>query len=112
MKISAEKVVDITARTQELYESHLDLVENWVRAPRHPIRLLRLFLVRPVLDLPLISAELKVTQRTAGLLVEKLKEHELINEITGQRRGRRFAYEPLLEILKSGLNRPQQGKSD
>ena len=82
------RMVDITSQAQAMYENHLDLVENWVRAPRHPIRLLRLFLARPVMDLPLISAELEVTQRTAGLLVDKLMEHELIHETTGQRRGR------------------------
>lgn len=104
VEIAVQRVVEITAQAQAMHDSHLDLVENWVRAPRHPIRLLRLLLVRPVLDLPLISAELKVTQRTAGLLVDKLKEHELIHETTGQRRGRRFAYGPLLEILQFKAN--------
>lgn len=112
VEISAQRVVETIVQAQDLYESHLDLVENWVRAPRHPIRLLRLFLVRPVMDLPLISAELDVTQRTAGLLVDKLMEHELIHETTGQRRGRRFAYVPLLDVLTSGFYEPQKEKSN
>ena len=101
-ELAARRAMEAALKVQALRESHLDLIETWVRAPRHPKQLLGLFLARPVLDLPLVSAELKVTQRTAGLLVDKLKEQGLIAETTGQRRGRRFAYAPLIDILQPG----------
>ena len=43
-----------------------------------------------------------MTQRTAGLLVAKLADQGLLREITGQRRGRRWAYQPLLRLLQPG----------
>ncbi len=75
---------------------------TWVRAPANPLRLLDLLVGRPVLDLPLVAARLAVTQRTAGLLADKLLEHGLLAEITGQLRGRRFAYRGLLRLLQPG----------
>jgi hypothetical protein len=84
---------------RDLNLDHQELIKTWVRAPRHPIRLLELLLARPVLDLPTVAEELEVTQRTAGLLVDKLKGLGLLRETTGQRRGRRYAYDPLIELL-------------
>lgn len=85
---------------RELYLGHREMLTTWVRAPRHPLRLLELFLARPVLELPLAAQVLGVTQRTAGLLAGKLLDQGLIQEMTGQQRGRRFAYAPLLELLE------------
>jgi hypothetical protein len=73
-----------------------------VHAPKNPKRLLDLLLARPVVDLPEISQRLEVTQRTAGLLAEKLCDQALLTEITGQQRGRRFAYQPLLQLIQPG----------
>jgi hypothetical protein len=98
----AGRVRDISLQAQELEASHQELVDTWVRAPRHPRRLLALLVRRPVLDVPTVADQLEVTQRTAGLLLKKLKDLGLIKEITGQSRGRRFAYIPLMEILQPG----------
>ncbi|MGD8561312.1 MAG: helix-turn-helix domain-containing protein [Desulfarculaceae bacterium] len=101
----AGRVRDISLQAQELEFSHQELVDTWVRAPRHPQRLLALLVRRPVLDVPSVAEQLEVTQRTAGLLLQKLKDLGLVKEITGQSRGRRFAYIPLLEILQPGWDR-------
>lgn len=99
VELAAGQVLSITMAARELYLGHQDVLATWVRAPRHPSRLLEMFLCRPVLDLPLVAQTLEVTQRTAGLLAGKLLEQGLIQEITGQQRGRRFAYAPLIELL-------------
>lgn len=100
VELAAQGVLDATLGARELYLGHQDVLATWVRAPRHPARLLEMFLCRPVLDLPLVAQNLEVTQRTAGLLAAKLLEQGLIQEITGQQRGRRFAYAPLIELLE------------
>ncbi len=102
VELSAAQVVKLSLAARELYQGHRDLIDTWVRAPRHPKRLLRLLLERPVVELPLVASRLEVTQRTAGLLARKLEEQGLLLEITGQRRGRRFAYAPLLQLLQPG----------
>lgn len=102
VELSAGKVVKTALAAQELYHGHQELIDTWVRAPRHPQRLLTLLLGRPVVDLPSVARELEVTQRTAGLLAKKLVDQGLLQETTGQRRGRRFAYKPLLQLLQPG----------
>ena len=99
---SAREVAGLVRAAAELHRGHHELVETWVRAPNNPRRLLDLLLVRPVVDLPLVARRLEVTQRTAGLLVAKLADQGLLREITGQRRGRRWAYQPLLQLLQPG----------
>lgn len=102
LEASARRVVELVEAAQVMHADHRGLIETWVRAPRHPMRLLELLLRRPVVDLPAVAGELEVTQRTAGLLVKKLSELNLLREITGQRRGRKFAYAPLLGLLQPG----------
>lgn len=105
--ISASQALEAGLAARELHQDHLDLVLTWVRAPRHPQRLLELLIARPVVDLPTIAAELEVTQRTAGLLANKLLNLGIIEEITGQKRGRRYAYSQLIEILSGQPAKPE-----
>lgn len=104
---SASLALEAGLAARELHQDHKDLVLTWVRAPRHPLRLLELFIARPVVDLPTIAKQLQVTQRTAGLLAKKLLNLGLIEEITGQRRGRRYAYSQLIEILNGNPPQPE-----
>jgi len=96
---AAQLAGDSGLAAYQLQVENADLVRTWVRAPRHPLRLLDLLVSLPVIDLPTVAQQLDVTQRTAGLLVSKLLEMGLLVEVTGQRRGRRFAYSPLINLL-------------
>jgi hypothetical protein len=115
-ELSADWVKKTALSVQQLNMDHHDLIDTWVRAPRHPKRLLDLLVVRPVVDIPQVAKDLDVTQRTAGLLVSKLEELNLLVETTQQKRGRRYAYAPLLEILQPGWTdnyyRSQEKKQD
>ncbi len=97
--INASQLAELALKANIMLNDHRELVATWVRAPRHPAKLLDLLLRRPVLEVPDIAAELEVTQRTAGQLVGKLKELAILGEVTGQKRGRRFAYLPLIQLL-------------
>lgn len=98
----ASGVLEAALAARQAAADHAATISAWVRAPRLPLQLLGLFLVRPVLDLPTIAAELEVTQRSAGLLCNKLKAQGLISEVTGQKRGRRFAYQAVVEAVAGG----------
>ncbi|MFH1058117.1 MAG: helix-turn-helix domain-containing protein [Pseudomonadota bacterium] len=95
----ASGVLEAALLARQAATDHNATIAAWVRAPRLPLQLLELFLVRPVLDLPSIAADLEVTQRSAGLLANKLKAQGLISEVTGQKRGRRFAYQAVVEVV-------------
>jgi len=99
VETNAGQVLETCLAARHAATDHAEVVTTWVRAPRLPLRLLELLLVRPVLDLPTIAAELEITQRSAGLLCAKLKEQGLINEVTGQRRGKRYAYQAVVELV-------------
>ncbi|MCB2189636.1 MAG: hypothetical protein KQJ78_24750 [Deltaproteobacteria bacterium] len=100
VEAAADRAVQLGVAAWELQHSHQDLIRTWIRAPRHPLALGEVLVGRPVIGAPEVAAQLEVTQRTAGQLVDKLAELGILAEITGQRRGRRFAYEPLVEILE------------
>jgi hypothetical protein len=110
VEASARGVCGLAMAARELNRAHHELVETWVRAPQNPKRLLDLLLAMPVIDLPAISENLDVTQRTAGLLVDKLSDQGLLAEITGQKRGRRFAYAPLMQLLQPGWGEDEEAE--
>lgn len=99
VEISAAQAANLALGVHMLQDENQGLVRTWVRAPRHPLRLLDLLAGRAVIDLPTVAKELDVTQRTAGLLSSKLEEMGLLVEVTGQKRGRRYAYIPLINTL-------------
>lgn len=105
--LSAAKALEIGLAARAVHLDHRDLVITWIRAPRYPLQLLELLIARPVIDLPTVAAELEVTQRTAGLLANKLLNLGLIEETTGQKRGRRYAYTQIIELLE-GLSQPDE----
>ena len=96
---NAAQQTDLALATQDMLIAHRELVATWVRAPRHPARLLDMLIKRPVVEIPDIAQEMEVTQRTAAQIAGKLKELAVLEEITGQKRGRRYAYRPLLDLL-------------
>lgn len=101
----AGQVLETCLAARHAAEDHADVVRTWVRAPRLPLKLLELFLTHPILDLPGIAQELEITQRSAGLLCGKLKEQGLISEVTGQKRGKRYAYQAVVELV--GMPEPE-----
>jgi hypothetical protein len=108
VKMSAAQAVEIIVKIQQIHEDHRSLIKAWVRAPQNPMRLLGLLVERPVVDLPLVSQKLEVTQRTAGLLVGKLEDLGLLVEITGQRRGRKYAYKQVIALLQPGWGEEEE----
>lgn len=108
MEASARSVCSLAMAARAMNQSHHELIDTWVRAPQNPKRLLDLLLAMPVIDLPTIAEKLDVTQRTAGLLVDKLADQALLAEITGQKRGRRFAYAPLMQLLQPGWGEEEE----
>ena len=95
---SAGRALELGLALNQMLKKHRRLIRP-LRAPRHPLALLDLLAVRGVVDLPSVAVELQVTHRTAGLLMDKLAGLGLAEEITGQKRGRRYAYGPLMELL-------------
>ena len=54
----------------------------------------------PIVQVKDIQAVLDVTHTSANSLVANLQQAEILSEITGQRRNRRFAYEPYIQLFR------------
>lgn len=60
------------------------------------------FARRVVLNVPQLAPQLSLTAPTIRAAIRALEEMEIVNELTGQRRHRVFAYQPYLDILSEG----------
>ena len=65
------------------------------------LRLFNLIFNRPIVSLSFVTKELNLNKQTANVIISKLLEEKILEEITGQQRNRLFAYKDYLDILKS-----------
>jgi Fic family protein len=57
---------------------------------------------RPLLTIPRAAAELGLTQPTVATAMQHMQDLQIVNEITGRRRGRIFVYDQYVSILSEG----------
>jgi Fic family protein len=57
---------------------------------------------RPVLTIPRAASELGLTQPTVATAMQHMQALQIVNEITGRRRGRVFTYDRYVSILSEG----------
>ncbi len=82
-----------------LRRAHVDLVSRHRRAPANLVRLLDLLFQQPVVTVGYVQRRLEVLYATANTLIDRLVEHGILVESTGQRRYRRFAYHAYLSLF-------------
>lgn len=72
------------------------------------LRLLDLLLRRPLAHVNLVAEELRIVFATASKLVEQFESLELLEEITGARRNRRYRYTPYLALFEEPAPAPEE----
>ena len=63
---------------------------------------------QPIISIVPASRELKVTHPTVMKAVANLQKLGIVNEVTGKRRGRLFAYTRYMDILNRGTEPPRE----
>jgi hypothetical protein len=58
----------------------------------------------PIVNVNFVSSGIGVTFATANKLIGRFEDLGLVREITGQRRSRRFRYEPYLRLFHTGIS--------
>jgi Fic family protein len=91
-RVTAQQIFD-------LREEHRQLVLDQSIAP-NGLNLLALLFRRPLINVALVARELDVSFQTANVLVGRFDELDLLQEITGARRGRIFRYEPYVRLFR------------
>jgi Fic family protein len=103
---TAEEAAETAERIFELRESHRALVMEDTGAPG--LRLLSTLFDRPLVNVNYLTRALGVSFPTANRLVARFEDLGLLREVTGQRRSRRFRYDPYLSLF----DEPDQRETD
>lgn len=98
---TADEATNTAERIFELRERHRTLVINAVGA--NGLKLLSALFQRPLVNVNYVGRVLDVSFPTANRLVARFEELELLREVTGQRRGRLFRYEPYLRLFDDAI---------
>lgn len=89
-------------RIIELREAHRVLVtERLGRGAATAHRVLESLYGRPIVSVQELAERLSLTRAAANDVVNRLTELELLREITGHRRNRRFRYEPYVALFEA-----------
>lgn len=94
---TAKEAAETAERIFELREHHRVLVMEEVGTPG--LRLLSALLDRPLVNVRYLTRVLDVSFPTANRLVARFEELGLLREVTGQRRSRRFRFDPYLALF-------------
>jgi Fic family protein len=100
VEVSAQ-ATETARRILELREKHRTLItEHLGRAAGNGHRILEHLYKRPIISVKEVRSVTGTSNPAANQLVQKLVEHGIVNEITGQKRNRRFRYESYIRLFE------------
>jgi Fic family protein len=105
---TAGEATTTAKRIFELREEHHGQVLNEKLGP-NGLKLLSLLFASPIVNVNLVSSRIGVTFATANKLIGRFEDLGLVREITGQRRSRRFRYDPYVRLFHTGVVEPTPG---
>lgn len=91
---TARKIVDLKEKHRQL------LLSNMNRRSGNAINLLETLYFKPIVSVENVQEIIELSYPNANQLVKDLCDLELLEEITGQKRNRVFAYQPFLDVFK------------
>src|SRR5262249_3353725 len=99
----AQEATATARRIVNLREAHRNLImEHLGRRAGNALALLESLFLRPVVSVEAVQQALGVSFANANTLTKQMAQAplELLRETTGQRRNRRFAYQPYLALFE------------
>jgi Fic family protein len=100
---TAAEATTTAQRIFELREAHRTQVTSEQVGP-NGLKLLSLLFASPIVNVKFVSSQIGVTFATANKLLARFEAMGLVEEITGQRRSRRFRYDPYMRLLHNGAS--------
>ncbi len=97
----ADQAMETGAAVQSLFDEQRTLLLTRFRLPTNPLALLELLAGRPVINTVDVTESLGITFPTANHLLRRFVELGIVIETTGQRRYRRFRYDPFTRLFAS-----------
>ena len=99
---TSEQGVSTARRLQKLFEDDHRKIEAIGRAAASALRVHSALMRSPILAVPAVAKQLRMSQPTVQKSLDHLKRLKIVSEITGRQRGRLYEYGRYLEILKEG----------
>ena len=103
---TAEEAVTTAQRLTELFRADRERIVPAGRRAGSVLRVHDAMKERPIISLPEVVRETRLTPPTAGTSMDWLVKLGIAKEITGKRRNRVFVYRRYLDILNEGTERP------
>lgn len=97
---SAEYAIEKIKRILQLQESLKTLLKAEKKASMRSIELLDFLFQKPLVTISTIKEELHMTFQGASDQVSLFVELNILEELTGQKRARRFAFAPYLKVIE------------
>lgn len=97
----AGETVDAARQLFQLIEQDRQKVLNGESASVSALRLFQQLPSHPILSLATACDLLNASKPTAGKAIELLRQHHILKEVTGRKKGRIYAYDRYLQTLKA-----------
>lgn len=99
----SQQATDTAWHIQNLREQHRQIItDRFGRAAGNGHRLLELLYQNPIVQVADVEALIKTTYPAANNLVGKFVIHGVLQEMTGQKRNRRFLYQRYIALFHDG----------
>ncbi len=98
----SQSAIENTRRILDLKDQHQKIILKHKAPTLTKIMLLNKLFHTPIISVNDIQKEFKITHQSASKLISSFEQLGILKEITGKKRGRKFAYNKYLEILSEG----------
>lgn len=104
--VTSNQAVETVQRLQSLITNDRKQVRELGRSSGSATQTLEVFCRRPIANAKVLAEETKLSHPTINTTLRTLQELNIVQEVTGSRRGRVFAYAGYMDILNEGLELP------
>ncbi len=102
MEVS-KQATETARRVLTLREEHRSIItENFGRAAANGHRVLEHLYLHPIVSVGEVRKLIGTTYPAANELVSRLEEYEILKEITGRVRNRKFTYQSYVNLFRDG----------
>ncbi len=99
---TSEEAVTTTRRILALFEKDRRQIEKLGRAAASAFRVHEYLMKKPITGIRGMEKDLGLTYPTVAGALDRMKKQLIVNELTGFKRNRVFAYAPYVELLSEG----------
>ena len=102
VKETADLAYQTASRIVELIETDREKLEKLGRPATSALRVFQYLQTHPVISVPVAVKALELTAPTIRKSIGHLEQENILREVSGRRRDRRYVYEQYLNILSEG----------